>query len=65
MGRFLNFDLFTFIIIVIQIIHIQFKLQKKGSDRPSSFAVWPLDSLIPLEEEEIPSNFPGDICWFE
>ena len=27
-------------------------------------AVWPLDSLIPLEEEEKPSNIPGGICWF-
>ena len=27
-------------------------------------AVWPLDSLIPLEEEGKSSNIPGGICWF-
>ena len=27
-------------------------------------SVWPLDSLIPLEEEEKPSNILGGIFWF-
>jgi hypothetical protein len=27
-------------------------------------AIRPLDSLIPLEEEEKPSDIPGGICWF-
>ncbi len=26
-------------------------------------AVWPLESLIPWEEEDKPSNIPGGICW--
>ena len=26
-------------------------------------AVWPSESLIPLEEEDKPSNIPGGICW--
>ena len=29
-----------------------------------SLAVWPLESLIPLKEEDKPSNIHGGICWF-
>ncbi len=32
----------------------------------TSLAVWPLESLIPLKEEDKPSNIlPGGIFWFE
>jgi hypothetical protein len=30
-----------------------------------TLAVSPLESLIPLEEEDKPSNIPDGICWFK
>jgi hypothetical protein len=27
--------------------------------------LWPLDSVIPLEEEGTPNNIPGGIFWFK
>ena len=31
----------------------------------TSLAVWPLESLIPLKEEDKPSNITGGICLFK
>ena len=36
-----------------------------AAPRQHPMAVWPLESLIPLEEENKPSNIPGRIFWFE